>query len=122
MTKEGLGISIKGFAMDLVGVRKMEQEKTLTTVGYNIAKLAFEMLSEEIAKAPFENMYEVRINSCEEIDQKELNKVVDLALYNEHELNKELNDNLNIDGLKRISIKPIYDNKDFGLSIKVYFI
>lgn len=120
MTREGFGISIKGFAMDIVGIRKSEQEKAITTIGYNIAKITFEKLEKKIKEAPFENMYEVRING-EEMDQKELNKIVDLVLYNEYELNKELNENIKVDGLKEISVGAIYDNKDFGLRIKVYF-
>ena len=120
MTREGLRISMKGFVMDLNGIRKMEQEKAITSIGYQIAKTAFELLNEEVKKSPFKDKYEVDIYD-DKIEKSDLEKIVDLVTLHTDDVNEELNKNIQVEGVKRVSVGVAYNGNILGVKVRIYF-
>lgn len=120
MTREGLRISMKGFVMDLNGIRKMEQEKAITYVGYQIAKTAFELLNEEAKRNPFKDKYEVDIYD-DKIEKSDLEKIVDLVTLHTDDVNEELNKNIQVEGVKRVSVGVAYNGNILGVKVRIYF-
>lgn len=120
MTKEGLRVSVKGFLMDLKGIREMEAKASIEQIGYDIARVSFELLSDEIKNNPFKDKYEIEIFD-DKIEKESLTKIADLVLYHNDEVNKEINENVKIDGIRRIWIGATYSGSKYGLKVRLHF-